>query len=83
MFFYCLLKDEYRIRGASSWHKSKLAFMNFRALSQPSVDHLLPYYFEGGCEQFDAAVIITLGNGTIFLEKDVSPGRWHALSGYD
>ena len=66
-FFYCLLKDEYRIRGASSWHKSKLAFMNFRALSQPSVDHLLPY-FEGVCEQFDASVILTLLNVTLFFE---------------
>ena len=58
---------EYRIRCASSWHKSKLAFMNFRALSDPSVDHLLPY-FECVCEQFDASVILTLLNVTIFFE---------------
>ena len=59
--------------------------MNFRALSQPSVDHLLPY-FEGVCEQFDASVILTLLNITIFFENGdqnvVSPGRWYALSGH-
>ena len=27
VFLFCLLKDEDRIRGSSSWHKSKLAFM--------------------------------------------------------
>ena len=51
--------------------------MNFRALSQPSVDHLLPY-FEGVCEQFDASVILTLLNVTLFFENGdqnaVSPG---------
>ena len=86
VFFDCLLKDEYRISGASSWHKSKLAFMNFRALSQPSVNHLLPY-FEGVCEQFDASVILTLLNVTLFFENGdqnaVSPGRWYALSCHD
>ena len=86
VFFYCLLKDEYRIRGSSSWHKSKLAFMNFRALSQPSVDHLLPY-FEGVCELFDASVILTLLNVTLLFENGdqnaVSPGRWYALSGHN
>ena len=84
--FYCLLKDEYRIRDASPWHKSKLAFMNFRALSQPSVDYLLSY-FEGVCEQCDASVILTLLNVTLFFENGdqnaVSPGRWYALSGQD
>ena len=86
VFFDCLLKDEYRIRGASSWHKSKLAFKNFRALSQPSVNHRLPY-FEGVCEQFDASVILTLLNVTLFFENGdqnaVPPGRWYALSGHD
>ena len=60
--------------------------MNFRALSQPSVDHHLPY-FEGVCEQFDASVILTLLNVTLFFEngdqKSISPGRWYALSGHD
>ena len=86
VFFDYLLKDEYRIRGASSWHKSKLGFMNFHALSQPSVNHLLPY-FEGECKQFDATVILTLLNVTLFFENGdqnaVSPGRWYALSGHD
>ena len=78
-----------RIRGASSWHISKLAFMNFRALSQPSVDHLLPY-FEGVCEQADgmhSVVILTLLYVALFFENGdqnaVSPGRWYALSGHD
>ena len=60
--------------------------MNVRALSQPSVDHLLPY-FGGVCEQFDASVILTLVNVTIFFENGdqnaVSSGRWYALSGHD
>ena len=60
--------------------------MNFRVLLQPSVDHLLPY-FEGVCEQFDASVILTLLNVTLFFEDGdqnaVSPGRWYALSGHD
>ena len=85
-FSIVCLRMNIRIRGASSWHKSKLAFMNFRALSQPSVDHLLPY-FEGVCEQFDASVILTLLNVTLFFENGdqnyVSPGRWYALSGHD
>ena len=65
---------------------SKLAFMNIHALSQPSVNHLLPY-FECVCEQFDASVILTLLNVTLFFENGdqnaVSPGRWYALSGHD
>ena len=44
-FFYI----EYRICGASSWHKSKLAFVNVRALAltpppHPSIYHLLVYF---------------------------------------
>ena len=34
IFFFCLPNNEDRIDGASSWHESKLAFMNFRALLQ-------------------------------------------------
>ena len=58
-----------RARGTSFWPKSKLAFVDFRALSpsHPSVYHLLPYC-EGVCEQFDAAVIITLLNVALFCE---------------
>ena len=39
------------------------------------------------CEQFDASVILTLLNVTLFFENGdqnaVSPGRWYALSGHD
>ena len=46
--------------------------MNFRALSpsHTSVYHLkFPIFWRYVCEQFDAAVIITLLNVTIFFEN--------------
>ena len=70
MFFWPsqFFSIEDRIRGASSWHKSTLAFVNFRALSHPSFYHLLPYV-EGVFEQCDAEVISTLLDVTLFFEN--------------
>ena len=59
--------DEDSISGAPPWHEPKLAFMDVRALSHPSIQYSLPY-LKGVGQELDTSVVLALLDVTLFLE---------------
>ena len=67
ILLYRLLENEDSISGAPPWHEPKLAFMDVRALSHPSIQYSLPY-LEGVHQELDPSVVLALLDVTLFLE---------------